>query len=104
MVARALGHAAGPHRLEHIDHFAQLFVPTAYAVALYAIFMCNFNVVRFLRKEKDGTLQMHVGGAGALALELGSQAASRDRSHSCNARARLRHHVEPSTGDLITRD
>ena len=63
--------------LEDIDQWAQLFIPIAYAIAMWAIFctfgrLSNFKVVRY--DEENRALQMHIFGAGARALELGSQA------------------------------
>ena len=63
--------------LEDIDQWAQLFIPSAYAIAMWAIFctfgrLSNFKVVRY--DEENRALQMHIFGAGARALELGSQA------------------------------
>lgn len=88
--------------LEDIDQWAQLFIPSAYVIAMWAIFGATLMNLQSYTEE-DGTLQLHIVGAGARALELGSQAVIAPTLATL-ALVSGTMIVEPSTGDLITRD
>ena len=60
--------------LDDIDQWAQLFIPSAYAIAMWAIFCTFGRIIRRVVHYDIENRALHIFGAGARALELWSHA------------------------------